>query len=195
LQADEVLSEQDYPALREALQKYENDAEVQGLLFKYIHFYGSYDVVAESRRWYRNEIRIVKKDSKARSFRDAQGFRIDLEEKLKVKPANASVYHYGWVKHPQKMGEKTKLLNHLWHGNKRDREFENFKYKRSYGLRKFKGTHPEIMRELIANENWDFDPSMALSDWTLKDINLLASDIFEKIFCHRIGEYKPYKLI
>ncbi len=93
------------------------------------------------------------------------------------------------------MGEKSKLLNRWWHGDKRDREFDNFQYDRQYGLREFKGSHPAVMRSLVESQDWTFDPRRSLSDWSLKDLNLWASDAFEYVFRHRIGEYRPYRLL
>lgn len=193
LQADEIVHEDDLPAIQAAIEHHGNDPRIEGLLFKYIHFYGSYSTIATSRRWYRNEVRIVRKSSGIRSHNDAQGFRV-AGEKPRVALANARVFHYGWVKPPQRMGEKSKLLNRWWHGNKRDHEFDEFEYDRQYGLRPFEGTHPRVMHSLVESQDWQFDPTRRLSDWTFKDLNLLASDIFEKVFKHRIGEYRPYRL-
>ena len=194
LQADEVVHEQDLKSIHDAIKRADADPRVQGLLFKYIHFYGSYSTIATSRKWYRNEVRVVRRSSGIRSHNDAQGFRVNGEKPVVI-PANARIFHYGWVKPPKMMGQKSKLLNRWWHGNKRDNEFENFQYDRQYGLRPYTGSHPAVMRELIATQDWKFDHRRSLSDWTLKDLNLMASDVFEKVFRHRIGEYKPYRLL
>lgn len=194
IQADEVVHEEDHGNIREALARVADNPKVQGLLFKYIHFYGSYETIATSRRWYRNEVRIVRKSSGIRSHNDAQGFRVAGEKPI-VAPSGARIFHYGWVKPPKVMGEKSKQLNRWWHGNKRDHEFDEFEYDRQYGLRPFEGTHPAVMRELVEAQSWKFDTSRHFRDWNLKDLNLLASDVFERVFKHRIGEYKPYRLI
>ncbi|MBI1780261.1 MAG: glycosyltransferase family 2 protein, partial [Sphingobacteriales bacterium] len=52
IQGDEVLPEQYHAAVRAAAEKYKDDKRVDGLLFKYLHFYGSYDYVGDSRKWY-----------------------------------------------------------------------------------------------------------------------------------------------
>lgn len=193
IQADEVIHEDDIPAIRAAMQAHENNPQIQGLLFKYIHFYGSYETIATSRRWYRNEVRIVRRSSGIRSFNDAQGFRV-AGEKPVVAPSGGRIFHYGWVKPPKVMGQKSKLLNRWWHGNQRDGEFDDFSYDRQYGLRRYEGTHPSVMKELVQNQDWKFDHRRSLSDWRFKDLNLLASDVFEQIFKHRIGEYRPYQI-
>lgn len=75
IQADECVHENDLPAIRAAMERWQNDPETEGLLFHYRHFYGSYDYVGVSRRWYRREVRIIRNDKNIRSYRDAQGFR------------------------------------------------------------------------------------------------------------------------
>jgi hypothetical protein len=194
IQADEVVHEMDLPHIYRAIEKYDKNPAVQGLLFKYIHFYGSYSTIATSRKWYRNEVRVVRKSTGIRSHNDAQGFRVQGAKPM-VAPSGGRIFHYGWVKPPKVMGQKSKLLNRWWHGNKKDNEFENFQYDRQYGLRRFEGSHPAVMKNLVAAQDWTFDHRRALSDWTLKDVNLWASDAFEKVFRHRIGEYRPYKLV
>lgn len=194
LQADEVLHETDLQVYWRAMKDYENDPRVEGLLSRYIHFYGSYNTIATSRKWYRNEVRVVRRSTGIQSHNDAQGFRVN-GRKPNVKPSHGRIFHYGWVKPPEAMGLKSKLLNRWWHGDRRDNEFENFRYERQYGLKEFKGSHPAVMKDLISAQNWMFDHKRSLSDWTLKDINLFASDVFEKLFRYRIGEYRPYKLL
>lgn len=196
LQGDEVLHEQDYDKIRKSLVENESLAEVQGLLFDYIHFYGSYDIVAQSRRWYRREVRAIKKSSGVQSVGDAQSFRI-LEEGKWIKPfvkhSGARVFHYGWVKPPERMRRKKKLLDRLWHGDKLDSQNESFDFERLYGLNVYRGVHPQIMDSRIAKQDWKFDHKRSLTDWTLKDINLAASDLLEKTTGYRIGEYRSYR--
>ncbi len=197
LQADEVLHEDDLDAVKRAIAVADGRSNVQGLLFDYLHFYGSYSTVATSRRWYRREVRVVRKSSGIQSHNDAQGFRVPSANgpvKPRVIAANARIFHYGWVKPPKLMGQKSKLLNRWWHGNKRDHEFDNFEYDRQYGLKPFIDSHPAIMADLVRSQDWKFDWKLSILDWSLKDLNLFASDVLERITGHRIGEYKPYRL-
>ena len=76
IQADEVLHEEDLPAVRDALRRAIGREEVEGLAFDYHHFYGSPDWVWTGRASYRAEVRIVRRSSGAQSFSDAQGFRV-----------------------------------------------------------------------------------------------------------------------
>ena len=193
LQADEVLHEADLPAIAKAVQANHEDPAIQGLLFQYVHFYGSYSTVATSRKWYRNEVRVVRRSSGIQSHNDAQGFRVHGEKHI-VARANARIFHYGWVKPPEQMGIKSKLLNRWWHGNKRDHEFADFRYDKQYGLQPFRGVHPAVMRELVASQNWQFDHHRNWQDWQWKDLRLVLSDGIEKLTGYRMGEYKPYRL-
>src|SRR4051794_677887 len=114
IQADEAVHEKYLPAIYEACEKYKDDLRVEGLLFKYLHFYGTYDYVGDSRQWYNREIRIIRNDKRIGAYRDAQGFRKG-KVKLKVKPVEAYIYHYGWVKSPAQMKKKIKEVSRYWH--------------------------------------------------------------------------------
>src|SRR5512143_3865888 len=119
VQADEALHEDDHPAVRAALARLHDDARLDGLLFDYVHFYGSFHTVGTSRRWYRREIRAVKLGRGVRSWRDAQGFRVgpgDGARKLHVLPSGARVFHYGWVRRPEEMARKQVDFDRLYAG-------------------------------------------------------------------------------
>ena len=59
IQADELIHEDDYENIKSALKLHHEDLDVDGLLFKYLHFYGSYDYLGSSSKWYQNEIRVI----------------------------------------------------------------------------------------------------------------------------------------
>lgn len=90
IQGDEIVHEKYLPFIKAAMEANLSADKVEGLLFKYLHFYGSYDYTASSRRWYRNEIRVLKFDKAVKSYRDAQGFRKD-NRKIRVKPIDAYI--------------------------------------------------------------------------------------------------------
>ena len=92
LQGDELIHENDHLTILKAMQTYKDQSQVEGLLFNYFHFWGNYQYVATSRKWYRKEIRIVRHDQQIRSYQDAQGFR-KLDRKLRVKQIDAHIYH------------------------------------------------------------------------------------------------------
>ncbi len=195
IQADEVLHEQFYTPLKTAMQQHLADERVEGLLFDYTHFYGSYDYVGDSRKWYRKEVRAIRNDKSIRSFQDAQGFR-KMEKKLKVRSANAYIYHYGWVKHPKHQQLKQKSFNKLWHDDdwmkQRIPDVEEFDYTQIDSLQRFEGTHPKVMKARIEQMNWQFTFDPTKRKLSLKE---QLSRSIERSTGIRIGEYKNYQLL
>ncbi len=195
IQADEVLHEKYIPIVKEAMHKWKNDKQVDGLLFNYTHFYGSYDYVADSRKWYRKEIRVVRNDKSISSWRDAISFRRG-EKKLCVKPIDAHIYHYGWVKPPQAQQEKQKSFHKMWHDDewvkKNISAGNEFDYRNIDSLRKFAGTHPELMANRINKKNWKFDHDLSLKKLSFKTHIL---HLIEKFTGWRMGEYKNYMIV
>ena len=195
IQADEVLHEQYYEPLRQRMSDVLYEKEVEGLLFDYLHFYGSYDYVGDSRKWYRNEIRVIRNDKRIRSYRDAQGFRKD-GRKLKVKLANATMYHYGWVKHPDFQQLKRKDFHKLWYDDDWVEEHfgkeSTFDYSKVDSLKRFDESHPHVMLDRVARKNWPFSFDKSQKKYTLK--NKLLMNI-EQWTGYRLGEYKNYVLL
>ncbi|MBI2270241.1 MAG: glycosyltransferase family 2 protein [Bacteroidetes bacterium] len=195
IQADECIHEKYLPAIKEAMLKWKDDKQVEGLLFNYLHFYGSYDYTGDSRKWYRKEIRITRNDSGITSYRDAQGFRKN-GEKLKIKPVDAFVYHYGWVKPPQLQQAKREVFNRLWHDEewmkKNIKQVNEFDYSQIDSLAQFRDTHPAVMQQRIKDKNWKFifDPSQ--KKLSLKSRILM---FIEQTTGWRVGEYKNYKVL
>ncbi|MFM9052518.1 MAG: glycosyltransferase family 2 protein [Bacteroidota bacterium] len=195
IQADEVVHEKYLPAILKAMQCHAGDRKVEGLLFRYQHFYGSYDFIGDSTRWYRNEIRIVRFDPQVRSYRDAQGFR-KAGRLLRVKPVEAYIYHYGWVKPPEKQQAKQREFHRLWHPDEKVIEMVGdnsvFDYSRIDSLTRFQDTHPAVMKARIASKNWqfDFDPTERRLS-----IKVRFKFFIERMTGWRIGEYKNFKVI
>jgi len=197
LQADEVIHEKYYGSIQAAMEKCVNHPEVEGLLFKYVHFYASYDYVGDSRKWYGHEIRIIRNDHSIRSYRDAQGFRKE-GRKLYVKPIDACIYHYGWVRHPLAQVQKLNNFVKLWGASEQNpatipKTAESlFDYSTIDSLAHFTGTHPEVMQERIRKKNWTFDYDITKKKFSLKGKFLRW---LESISGKRFFEYKNYKII
>jgi glycosyltransferase involved in cell wall biosynthesis len=117
LQGDEVVHEKYLDTIYKQMQQWQHSPEVEGLLFKYLHFYGSYQYIGDSRKWYRREIRIIRNNKNIRAYRDAQGFRKKDSTKLQVKLIDAYVYHYGWVREPLKQQQKQLTFHKYWHND------------------------------------------------------------------------------
>jgi len=65
IQGDEVVHEKYLPVIRTAMEENLSNKAVDGLILHYSHFYGTYDYLADSRRWYRSEIRIIRNSLEA----------------------------------------------------------------------------------------------------------------------------------
>ncbi len=195
IQGDEVIHEKYLPTIKSEMEKWNDDTRVEGLLFNYTHFYGSYDFVGDSRKWYREEIRIVRKKKEIRSYKDAQGFRKSDNYKLVVQPINAFVYHYGWVKPPAAMQAKQESFHKMWHDDKWMKEnipaAKEFDYSQIDSLAKFAGTHPIVMQERVQKQNWKFDFDPTKKKWGIKMKFLMWVEIK---FGWRIGAYKNYRI-
>jgi hypothetical protein len=195
LQADEVVHERYHENIMTAMKTWKDDKRVDGLVFDYTHFFGSYDFVGDSRKWYRNEVRIIRKDEQIHSWLDAQGFRKN-GKKLQVAPANATVYHYGWVKPPANQQAKLESFHKYWHDDKWMEKMvpkaETFDYTGIDSLAKFTGSHPLVMQERIDQINWEFPYDPTLRNHSLKNDFL---HFIEKQSGWRPGEYRNYRLV
>ncbi len=196
MQADECIHESEIEKIRNAMQENLDKPEVEGLLFHYLHFYGNYNFVGDSRRWYPNEIRIIRQGLGVKSWKDAQGFRSQKDTKLKVKHTNATVYHYGWVKHPEQQQIKQQQFHRLWHSDEKLKEIitdsPDFDYSNIDSIKFFEGSHPKVMEDRIARINWEIHIDPKAKKFTPKTWFLYW---FEKIFGIRIGAYKNYTLL
>jgi hypothetical protein len=194
IQSDECVHEKHLASINEAMLKYKDDTQVEGLLFNYVHFYGSYNYVGNSRRWYRKEIRIIKNNKSIRSYKDAQGFRKTDNSKLKVKPVNAEIYHYGWVKTPKAQQAKQENFHKMWHDDewmkKNIAQVEEFDYSQIDSLEAFTETHPGVFQNRVKAADWKFNFDKSQIKLSVKDKFLL---FIEKTTGWKVGEYKNYK--
>jgi len=196
LQADEVIHEQDLDKIYSAMKKYKDDNLVEGLLFNYMHFYGSYDYIGDAYRWYRYEVRVIRNNKNIKSYGDAKGFRWADGRKLRVKHSGAYVYHYGWVRNPRAMMEKQRAFHGLYHNDKWiERHLPKtkiFNYSKIDSLRKFTDSHPAVMKERIARQNWHFDYDLSYNSLKPKD---RFKRIVERLTGWRIGEPRNFVLL
>jgi len=195
IQGDEVVHEKYHAAIKEACVQYQNDTRVEGLLFDYVHFYGTYDYVGDSRKWYNKEVRIIRNKKEITAYKDAQGFRKGTT-KIDVKPIAASVYHYGWVKSPAQMAKKIKNFSALWHSDEELNEIlkdnQHWDFTAYDSLEKFSGTHPAVMHPRISKQNWKIDIDTTRKNFSFKDRILYN---IEKLTGIRLFDFSNFKII
>lgn len=170
LQSDELLHENEIDGIRDRLRKHLDQA-TEGLSFTYLHFYGSYTTVQDNWcRWYRREVRAVKTGKRIVSVGDAAGFKVDGGGRLRRlirADAGAHVFHYGWVRPPVTMVQKRQHVQGFYHGDSQPAaipEVERIDVEQPYrhlgNLRRFEGSHPRLMTEMISERDWEFDAGL-----------------------------------
>ena len=204
IQGDEVLHEDSLPALRAAMERELNHPAVQGLLVDYTHFYGSYWTYAYSFGWYQSEVRIVRRSGGIQSVGDAQGFRtVDGNQKLRVKRTGGKYFHYGHALSPEQARIKRENFLKLSQSDtavaqeiqNRPRDF----YDEDQKVKRFDGTHPSVMREIVAAANWTYAPRSPLirlprsyrRNYFWEDVALL----FKGLTGISVGVHKNYRVI
>jgi glycosyltransferase involved in cell wall biosynthesis len=199
LQADEVVHEDDLGPLVERLRTYRDDPRVDGLVFEYLHFYADYDHYQTAHNWYRREVRIVRSGRGIRSWKSAQGFRHRDGRKLRVVPAGARIFHYGWVRPPRRMTRKARALAEVHLGAAGARAYvpdieQDFDFGQLHGRARFTGTHPAVMRERIAACDWQALPTATRQKHDRPSVRLL-SWLENRVLGFRIGEHRNYVLL
>ena len=197
IQADEVVHEQYHATIVDAMREYKDEKNVEGLLFNYHHFYGSYKYIGDGRSWYSKEIRVIRNNKDIRSYLDAQGFRWKDDRKLNVKLIDAYIYHYGWVRNPLTMFQKWTDFGKLWAGEQAGQETKKKEGKYDYSnidsVTPFEGTHPMVMAELVSKEDWNFDVDVKKKNF--KNLKHKVLYFLWKNFGWRPFEYSNYKRI
>jgi hypothetical protein len=194
IQADEVIHEKYLPAIKHAMQTHLHNKKVECLVLKYLHFYGSYDYVGDTRQWYRREARIIRNDKSISAYRDAQGFRRN-GKKLHGALVDAYVYHYGWVRQPAKQQRKCEDVARLWHSDEEIKRIvvqaNEYDYSQIKSLARFTGGHPKVMQQRLLSMDWDFRYDPCKRKISLKE-KILA--FIERITGKRLWEFTNYKL-
>jgi glycosyltransferase involved in cell wall biosynthesis len=199
IQADEVLHEDSIPGIRATMERELNNRAVQGLLVNYTHFYGSYSTYVYSFGWYYQEVRIIRRDPNIRSLGDAQGFRTVDRQKLFVKNSGGKYFHYGHALDPERGKRKLRNLSSLYHDDagvaeEVDRRSAGF-YDDDQKVKQFTGTHPSVMREIVAAANWTYTSRNPLirfrRDYFWEDIALIV----KRCTGLTIGVHRNYRIL
>lgn len=159
VQGDEVIHEQDLPALTRAMKTNLDNRSVKGLLFRYLHFMGDYWSL--NPWFYHRAVRVIRNNGEIESCGDAVGFHIKATHQyLQSGPrewladSGARMFHYGWVKEPKTMLAKkreqvTVYTNRLSPEDERQIASEAWIFEEYDILKNFTGTHPAVMRERV----------------------------------------------
>jgi hypothetical protein len=170
LQGDEVIHEADIPVIREACQVYLDDGKVEGLLFRYLHFWGDHRHVHYAHNWYPREVRVVRNDPSIRPWRDAQSFRVFKEHRgrpydhrkrkgtrlPRVASIDARIFHYGGMRPPELMARKKSASDRHYQGEEQGEQepLVPFDHGPLNYLDRYDGSHPKWMREYLGSVDW-----------------------------------------
>jgi glycosyltransferase involved in cell wall biosynthesis len=196
IQADEVLHELGALELGAAIQRVDADPRVEGLLVRYIHFYGGFDTIATHRRWYRREVRAVRlaPELDIRPFQGAQGFRVGPEHrKIRARLTDAQMFHYGWARPGQALREKRALNRTLYPWRSTDQSLPLLDW--IPGIRKFTGTHPAVAQEWIEARRHDPERVIEPPRFRWNFLRYYISGALERLTGIRVFEFRNYKIV
>ena len=198
IQADEVLHERGAHILREKVAEWDRDGQVEGLLVKYLHFYGGFDRIATSRRWYRREVRCIRLGQDIRPYQGAQGFRVGPGyRKIRARPTEAEMFHYGWARPAKAIKEKLEVSKTIypWGGDRFDKEQARGFLEWIPLLRDFTGSHPAAAREWIADRTHDPDRVIGPRHFKPEHMRFYVSDWIERMTGARVFEFRNYVVV
>ena len=184
--------------LKDRVAEWDADPAVEGLLVRYLHFYGGFDRIATSRRWYRREVRCIRLGRDIRPYQGAQGFRVGPEyRKINARVTDAEMFHYGWARPARAIKEKLEISKTIypWGGNRFDKEQARGFLEWIPLLKRFAGTHPAAAREWIAQRA--VDPDRVIGPMRLKPehVRFYISDWIERLTGARVFEFRNYELV
>jgi len=197
IQADEVLHERGAEEVAAAIARHDADRRVEGLLVRYLHFYGDMDTIAVNRRWYRREVRAVRLDPALdiRPYQGAQGFRVGPElRKIRARLTGAEMFHYGWARPTQALKAKRET-NRVIYPWSREREARRPLLPWFPGLTRFRGTHPAVAREWVDARRHDVERRVEPPHFQAEFLRFYASDIIERLTGTRVFEFRNYTVV
>ena len=196
IQADEVLHESGVDELRARIQTVDDDARIEGLLVRYVHFYGGFDTVATHRRWYRREVRVVRlaRELDIRPYQGAQGFRVGPEHrKIRARLTAAQMFHYGWARPAQALREKRDLGRTMYPWRNADASLPLLAW--MPGLQRFRGTHPAVAQRWIEARQVDPERVIGPRKFRWRFLRYYISTAIERLTGARVFEFRNYEII
>jgi hypothetical protein len=196
IQADEVLHERGAEELADAMRAADTDRRIEGLLVRYVHFYGGFDTVATHRRWYRREVRIVRlaPELDIRPYQGAQGFRVGpSNRKIRARLTAAEMFHYGWARPSKALREKRDLGRTMYPWRNADARLPLLAW--MPGIQPFTGTHPAAARNWIDARRHDPERAIAPRRFRWRFLRYYISSAIERMTGIRVFEFRNYEIV
>ena len=197
IQADEVLHERGAEALALAVAKQDPDPRVEGLLVRYLHFYGDMDTVAVNRRWYRREVRAVRLDPALdiRPYQGAQGFRVGPgHRRIRARLTDAEMFHYGWARPARALKAKREASAVIYPWSK-EREARRPLLPWFPGLTRFHGSHPAAARDWVEARRHDAERRVEPPQFKAEFLRYYLSAAIERVTGARVFEFRNYTVV
>ena len=193
IEGDEIYHEKDLEEIRNSMELYLNDTNIEALVFDFKHFYGNANSILDSPGWYRSEARIIK--NSIRSYAPDGLFWLILDSNKKgrypkAKKIKATCYHYGWVRSEQQMNLKSSKVQKYWGG---DPVIIDYTQMDQSIIKAFKGTHPKIILDWLPQEVGVYS-THPLYKLTQKQKKHRVMLIIEKLFSVDLSK-KHFKLV
>ena len=178
-------------------RQYDGDPRVEGLLVRYLHFYGDMDTIAVNRRWYRREVRAVRLDPALdiRPYQGAQGFRVGPET-----PENpGAAQRRGDV--PLRLGPSCAGPAGQARGQCGDLPVVPGARVAAAaaalvpGLTRFQGSHPATARTWVDARRDDAERRVEAPHFRTEFLRYYLSDAIERLTGARIFEFRNYTLV
>ena len=198
IQADEVLHEDGARLLKERTREWDADERVEGLLVDYLHFYGGFDTIATSRRWYRREVRCVRLGSDIHPFQGAQGFRVGSgNRRIRARVTGAAMFHYGWARPARAIREKHEASKVIypWSRERTAREQASGQLEWIPLLRPFAAEHPRAARAWVAERAHDPERIIGPRRFRFEHLRFYLSDWIEQSTGARLFEFRNYVVV
>jgi hypothetical protein len=196
IQADEVLHERGAEELADAIRAADTDRRIEGLLVRYVHFYGGFDTVATHRRWYRREVRVVRlaPELDIRPYQGAQGFRVGpSDRKIRARLTAAEMFHYGWARPSKALREKRDLGRTMYPWRNADASLPLLDW--MPGIQPFTGTHPAAARNWIDARRHDPERAIAPRRFRWRFLRYYISSAIERMTGIRVFEFRNYEIV
>jgi hypothetical protein len=197
IQADEVLHDRGAAELDRAIERHDGDPRVEGLLVRYLHFYGDMNTVAVNRRWYRREVRAVRLDPglDILPYQGAQGFRVGAKHRrIRARLTDAEMFHYGWARPARALRAKREASAVIYPWS-REREARRPLLPWFPGLKTFSGTHPAAAREWVEARLHDAERRVEPAHFRPAFLRFYISDAIERLTGARVFEFRNYTVV
>lgn len=159
LEGDEVVHEEDLPAIRATMERFLEDDRVEAMVFDYLHFYGNGNTVAWSPAWYRRAPRILRNTIPAWAPKGLFFTVLDSHKRSRYPRAvhaGGRIFHYGWVRGREQIQAARDQNHRFWSANGVVIDLDAIDPEILQG---FTGSHPAVIRDWLPEETGRFVPA------------------------------------